>query len=1104
MKVSCVGCKAQYDIDEKKIPPDGMSVSCPKCGSVFEIKTPVGDAGGDDAPFAGPDFSSSPSESETSAPSADSGGDSFGTSDSSVGSGELDENDPFANIDDFGSSDSGSDGDSYMMKTAEGIETGPFDLDVVINLISNKKVLGNETISKNGGPFSKMWNLPEFSDQLTAAGFSQDQMDGGFGGDSNDAFSLSEDDPLGSDFSLEDESPLDDIPPADAPSSDFAANEDTGSNDFSFGENPPPSAEPPVGGDDFMGGGSSLSDMVDEAPSATPYTSASTSFDMLDDSPPLQAPSSVRSPERLDSPDALGSEMGDIISDLESKTKRSKLPIIIAISVTVILVLAGVSVLLMATSKSLPQKGGFLGDLANKIQSSLGTDAYIERMVEQNLQKAKESFALYSPDALSETEKALKEVLKFRPKQDGASAMLTRAAMGIVLINGDLQSKRSKAIIDRAVQYLKGVQNTKTDSLSLLARGETAIGLGEFDKALELAEQLVGNEATSADGYYLRALVVWYREQDAPNAIAQLDAALAVAPDSIPFNFLKVRIYASEGEGQKLEEAAKTLLAKNPKHIATLTLTGVFKYQIEKDYEGAISNFTTLLNKMGSSLAPAEKARIHNHLGEIYLIQGENEQALAQFQNAVKTDPQKSDYEVGVGITLFKTNKIADAVIHINQAIELDNNNVKAYTYLGLINENLQNASEAETNYKKALELDSADIEANSFYGSFLLKQGRPDEAEQNFIKALEAAPENYLVHLEFAHFSLAVSNYDVALTEYQKALELKPGNVESIFGLGNVYLKTGRTNEAIDYLQQAKRLNPNDSSLLQGLGRAHFQKRSYQTAIEYFQKAIKITPNNLEALNDLGLTYIATKEYEKARAAFSRIQEQDSNSAFALYGLGRVYLFQNRDDSAVTSLKRAVVLDPSSVDIHFYYGQALTRLGKEALANEHFQKTLEIDENYYLAKLALASYYFRSQRDDKALALLKEVVRQDSAISQANLMLGTIYNREPNVNRSKSLNYLRRAVSRAGDKAEKYQSFLALGTHYIRYSDYTKALVSFKKAARYNDTEGEPHMQIGFCYKLKDSPNIDRARSSFQKALELNLNDYDQQRVREAIQYLY
>src|SRR5882724_11399236 len=39
-KVECPGCKAPYQVDERRIPSSGLKMRCPKCGTSFKVDPP--------------------------------------------------------------------------------------------------------------------------------------------------------------------------------------------------------------------------------------------------------------------------------------------------------------------------------------------------------------------------------------------------------------------------------------------------------------------------------------------------------------------------------------------------------------------------------------------------------------------------------------------------------------------------------------------------------------------------------------------------------------------------------------------------------------------------------------------------------------------------------------------------------------------------------------------------------------------------------------------------------------------------------------------------------------------------------------------------------
>ena len=55
MRVACPNCQARYNLDERKLPPGGAKVRCPKCKGAIVVRPPVpGDEDAAGAPAAPP------------------------------------------------------------------------------------------------------------------------------------------------------------------------------------------------------------------------------------------------------------------------------------------------------------------------------------------------------------------------------------------------------------------------------------------------------------------------------------------------------------------------------------------------------------------------------------------------------------------------------------------------------------------------------------------------------------------------------------------------------------------------------------------------------------------------------------------------------------------------------------------------------------------------------------------------------------------------------------------------------------------------------------------------------------------------------------------
>jgi tetratricopeptide (TPR) repeat protein len=108
-------------------------------------------------------------------------------------------------------------------------------------------------------------------------------------------------------------------------------------------------------------------------------------------------------------------------------------------------------------------------------------------------------------------------------------------------------------------------------------------------------------------------------------------------------------------------------------------------------------------NYMTKETVPGEnKYRLANK----YLEDGNYEEALNVFDEALSVNPSYAPIHVGKAITLMQVEQYNEARIHFNRAIELNAKSGLAYANRGILNDRIGNYRAAVADYRKAMELN--------------------------------------------------------------------------------------------------------------------------------------------------------------------------------------------------------------------------------------------------------------------------------------------------------------------------------------------------------------------------------------------------------------
>jgi len=182
----------------------------------------------------------------------------------------------------------------------------------------------------------------------------------------------------------------------------------------------------------------------------------------------------------------------------------------------------------------------------------------------------------------------------------------------------------------------------------------------------------------------------------------------------------------------------------------------------------------------------------HNNLGVASAQQGRLEEAMAEFQEALKLDPNYAGAFCNLGNALLQKGQIDEAMVQFTKALEIDPAMAEANYNLGLICAQTGKVDEAMLLYEKALKINPYYAEAHLNLGNTLFQKGRMDEA----------------------------------IAEYRRAMEINPNYQLAHYNLGTVFLQMGRVDEAIAQFQEAIRLNPEDSDAQKKLAEAQATAR--------------------------------------------------------------------------------------------------------------------------------------------------------------------------------------------------------------------------------------------------------------------------------------
>lgn len=339
------------------------------------------------------------------------------------------------------------------------------------------------------------------------------------------------------------------------------------------------------------------------------------------------------------------------------------------------------------------------------------------------------------------------------------------------------------------------------------------IGRGEYDDALQTAQQITNTQPWSPEGFLLRG-------------IAELG----------------MRKFA---DAQRDDEEARN---RAPSSAAPYVQLGHVQLA-QKHYADAGKFYQQALDKDPSS---SDGLR---GLMTTYTEQKQYDKAITAANAQIAKSPDNSNFYDLLGTALFDGKKdYAGAEAALRKAVDLNKNNTDALEKLGKVEIQRGNMDQALALYQQAIKDNPQDAHFYILAGELYDAKQNLDQAKAMYQQALVVSPNHPLAANNLAYLLLRQGgNIDVAMNMAQTARRGMPNSPNAADTLGWAYYQKGIYQSAVDQFLEALRLNqknggPDSATVHYHLGMAYEKLKQTALAREHLEKAVKLKPEDSDA----------------------------------------------------------------------------------------------------------------------------------------------------------------------------------------------------------------------------------------------------------------
>jgi serine/threonine protein kinase/tetratricopeptide (TPR) repeat protein len=264
---------------------------------------------------------------------------------------------------------------------------------------------------------------------------------------------------------------------------------------------------------------------------------------------------------------------------------------------------------------------------------------------------------------------------------------------------------------------------------------------------------------------------------------------------------------------------------------------------------------------------------------------------------------------------------------------------------------------------------------------------------------------------------------------------------------------------------------------------------KSIQAALDYFDQALHEDPAFV-------LTYVGTADAcirmygfqkdniwtQKALSAALAAEQLDDGLPEVHSVLGGIYVAKGKHAEAITELKRAIALAPSSDEAYRRLGAAYLASGNYPHAIEAFQKAVGLNSYFWLNHNALGNAYFQSGDFAKASQSFKQITVLAPDIEAAYENIGGIFLQRGMY--QESIPFFQKALQIEPD----FSTYSNLGTSYFFLKQYPNAIEMFEKAVALNPNDTDLMVNLADAYR--GAGQQDKARATYEQAIAVGFKE--------------
>ena len=531
-------------------------------------------------------------------------------------------------------------------------------------------------------------------------------------------------------------------------------------------------------------------------------------------------------------------------------------------------------------------------------------------------------------------------------------------------------------------EYIRAADALPGDRKAQIKATQVLLLAGRFEDAKARVSALVEKNPKDVEILLLHANAM-AALRDPAGAIAQIEEALKVNPNSSPAFVNLGAVRMQSGEAKEAEAAFRKAIELEPGSVDARLAFANFLWAAQRVPEAEATIKEALAKEPQHLLA-------NRMLGVLYVTTKrvkEAEQPLKVVADVSKTPAariQLADYYIAAG-------RNNEAVSLLTPLSADPATFVDAEARLAAMDYSAGRAAEAHKRLDAVLAKVPNHPSILVMKTQWLAAENKLDEALERGKAAVAADPQSAAAHFALATVHDRRREVADATKEFSEVLRLNPRAVAAQVELSRLSLATGDRTAALRYAEGARQAEPSSGEARVALARSLIASGNLARAQVEVAELLKAAPNVAVVHTLNGTLQASRRETAAAKISFERALELSPGFLEAIGGLTYLDLQAKNTAGAIARLEAEIIKQPTSAPLLGLLARAHGAAGDDAKLEQALRRAVSVDPRFSAGYTMLAQLYTRQRRIDEARAEFEGIVRRNPSAVGSRTMVGML-----------------------------------------------------------------------------------------------------------------